>query len=138
MDRATLALLITLVFPLGDPTQLAAVCTGWFASTPEAPSSPHKCFPHRVTDFKPATKWLKACHHNASYLGARILCWILLRTCLSIVSAFLHFQQICVRANFKRRQKVQSHPGEARSKFSFTFLIRKFYYVCFFSIQVFP
>lgn len=109
-----------------------------FASTPEAPSSPCKCSSHRVTDFKPVTKWLKVCHHNASYLGAQILCWILFMTCLSIESALLHFQQICVRTMYKRRQEVQSNPEEEWSKFSFTFLIRKFYYGCLFILRVFP
>lgn len=67
---------------------------------PEAPSSPCKCISHRVTDFKPVTKWLKLCHHNASYLGAQILCCILFMNCLNIKSALLHFQQICVRITF--------------------------------------
>lgn len=58
-----------------------------------APSTSHICISHRVIDFKPVTKWLKTCHNNASYLGAQILCWILLKTCLSTESALCTFSK---------------------------------------------
>lgn len=82
-----------------------------------------------------STKWLKACHHSAFSLGAQFL---LLRICLSVVFCPLHFQQTRMRTTWERGREVQSNPKQARSKFSFTFFIRKFHYGCFFTIQVFP
>lgn len=114
-------LFFTLVFPLGEPIHLTAVCAAWFASTSEALSSLHKCFPHRVTDLKQVTKRLKACHHSASCLGAQILCWILLGTCLSSMPAFLHFPTNLCENHFQEKTRSSTRTRSSTVKVFFHF-----------------
>lgn len=57
--KKTPLLFFTLVFPIGKPAHLTAMCAGWFVSIFEAFSPLHKGFPHRVTNMKPVTKWLE-------------------------------------------------------------------------------